>query len=258
MKGPDRHAAAYTSRLSPDLKPLITQQYWHINFPLKSQWYTVLHFHNRKNISCFPKNYRKPKSLVMLLAIWFIVYLQLSWECHAFMLTNYTGGALVDQLEKWELYFLHSLNHWLSKINWKPTGDWPFHDWEKKKKKESSTFRHSYIQTHLVFEVTQNYSYWETKELDEHSTLGIAGQKFYTAIARAPIKHQPEMTCLHRVVHCILVLQSIQMDLLIRDWYQPILTCMRVVVPECTNHNSVPFWNCVNVKMVLAHKFTSF
>lgn len=128
MKGPDRQTAAYTSRLSPDLEPLITQQYWHINFPLKSQWYTVLHFHNRKNISCFPKTYRKPESPVMLLAIWFIAYLHLSWECHAFMLTNYTGGALVDQLEKWELYFLHCLHHWLSKINWEPIGDWPFHD----------------------------------------------------------------------------------------------------------------------------------
>lgn len=100
MRWRDRHTASYTGRLRPHL---IIQHYEHIIFPLKSLWYTALHFHNWKNSSCFPKNYRKPKSLSMLLAIWFIVYLQLSWECHAFTLTNYMGGAFRDQLERWEL-----------------------------------------------------------------------------------------------------------------------------------------------------------
>lgn len=177
MRGSDRHTAAYTRRLSPHLESLIMQQYWHINFPLKSQWYTVPHFPNCKNISCFPKNYRKPKSLFMLLAIWFIVYLQLSWECHAFTMTNYAGGAFVDQLERWELYFLHSLKHQLNKINWQPIGDWPFYVWRKQ---ESSTFGHSHIQTQLVSEVAQDCACWETGELDKHSTLGKAGQEFCT------------------------------------------------------------------------------
>lgn len=122
-RGSDRHAEAYTRRLIPHLESLIKQQYWHINFPLKSQWYRVLHFHNCKNILCFPKNYSKPKSLFMLLATWFLAYLQLSSECHAFTLTNCTGGAFMDQLERWELYFFHSLNHQLSKMNWHPTDD---------------------------------------------------------------------------------------------------------------------------------------
>lgn len=103
MRWSDRHTAAYTGRLRRHFESLLIQQYQHIIFPLKSQWYTALHFHNCKNSSCFPKNYREPKSLFMLLAIWFIVYLQLSRECHAFTLTNYTGGAFRDQLERWEL-----------------------------------------------------------------------------------------------------------------------------------------------------------
>lgn len=177
MRGSDRHTAVHTGRLSPHLESLITLQYWHINFPFKSQWYTVLHFHNRKNISRFPKNYTKPKSLFMLLAIWFIVYLQLSWECHAFTLTNYPGGAFTDQLERWELYFLHSLNHWLSKINWQPVGDWPFYIWREQ---ASSTFGHSHIQTQLVFEVAQDCACSETRVLDKHSTLGKAGQEYST------------------------------------------------------------------------------
>lgn len=126
MRWPDRHTAAYTRRLSPHLESLIIQQYRHIIFPLKSQWYTALHFHNSKNSSCFPKNWRKPKSLFMLLGIWFIVYLQQSWECSAFTLTNYMGGAFRDQLERWEPYCLHSLKHQLSKMNWQPVGEWLF------------------------------------------------------------------------------------------------------------------------------------
>lgn len=87
------------------------------------------------------------------------------------------GGAFMDQLERWELYFLHSLKYQLSKINWQPTGGWPFYVWRKQ---ESSTFGHSHIQTQLVFEVAQDCACWETGELHQHSTLGKGGQELCT------------------------------------------------------------------------------
>lgn len=236
------------------------QQYWHINFPLKSQWYTVLHFHNRKNISCFPKNYRKPKSLLMLLAIWFIVYLQLSWECHAFMLTNYMGRAFMDQLERWELYFLQSLNHWLSKINREPVGDWPFQDW---KEQESRTFGHSHIQTQSVFDIAQSCSYWDTRQPGEHGTLGKAGQEFCTQWIHHcywnPKQASTQAVCLHEQCRRrISGLQPIQTDLFIWDWYLPILTCIDYSSSWVHSAGLNFFCNCANVNMFLVYKFTSF
>lgn len=251
MRGSDRHTAAYTRRLSPHLESLITQQYWHVNFPLKSQWYTVLHFYNCKNISCFPKNYRKPKSMNRLLAIWFIVYLQLSWECHAFTLTNYTEGAFTDQLERWELYFLHSLNHWLSKINWQPVGYWPFHAWRKE---ESSTFGHSHIQTQLVFGVAQDCACWETEELDKHSTLGKAGQWIHRYCRSLILASTQASTSSHSCTSYLFGIGTSQ--------YRHTYT---VLAPECTQHNSVfsamyftVHCYCANVNKFSVHKFTFF
>lgn len=206
----------------------------------------------------------------MLLAIWFTVYLQLSWECHAFTLTNYMGGAFMDQLERWELYFLHSLKHQLSKINWQPTGGWL-----------------------LCLEKTRKFHVWAQSYSDTISVWGSSGlcllRDWRTAPTQYPGKSRTRLCTLWIHHYCRSpILASAQASIssqsftsiLSQVWkqhiwtylfgYQPILTHIHyssswVLAPEftlqkkrgCTMYFTMHH-NCANVSKFSVHKFTSF
>lgn len=100
---------------------------------------------------------------------------------------------------RWELYFLHSLNHWLSKINCQSVGDWPFYVWRKQ---GSSAFGNNHIQMQLSVSGSSGLCLLRPESWTNTVPWEKQGRSFehcgYIAVPKAPSYHQPKLVYLQR------------------------------------------------------------